>query len=318
MVIAVRKYTVGLLALLMCVLAIVVFFMGRQSADVTSLVQEKLQKDNSQDLILNKTQPLVTKSSRVVSMPPPYTPLKDMLPALKIAADKGDADAACRIGIELARCRLTQGAAKRFNAKLSEMEKAANKSPEMANHLAELQLKYLRYENEVCAGIEPKELSLANHYLHQAAVAGNTDAGIAYADGQAFGSDESLTFLQDTGLGQWQQDAQRIAENSVIAGTPEAVFLLQDAYTNDTSFFSALIVNDPSKALIYDYLLSMLSGRTITANPDFSSQVNSDAMQQAREAHKKYFNEKTFSYPELIRRTKLLSIESDTDKPVCQ
>lgn len=252
------------------------------------------------------------------ALPPPYTPLKDLIHTLGDDAARGDARAACRLGVELARCRLSKGAAAKFNDPLREMEIKAGKNSQMANHLAEMQMKYLRYENEVCAGVEQKQIDRSTEFLRQAALAGNLDAKIAYIDGLAFGSDQSLVFLHDPGLGQWLRDAQRMAEESVRSGTPDAVYLLLDGYTQDDSFFSAVVVNEPLSGLTYEFLLARLTGQAVSTNADFPPSVNVQAMQRATEMHNQYFAGKTYALNDLTRRTRILSVTSEADNPVCE
>jgi hypothetical protein len=313
-----QRKTILLSSFLIFTLIGVAFFVSRQSGSISAETDQPsvpVLPDNSE-------KSADTALSNEISLPGSDIPLRDAFPALKAAADGGHVKASCRIGIELARCKSLKANAKQTSNKMHEIEmqieKESDKGFEAANNFAEAEIARLGHENEMCSGFDANELAMASKYLRQAALAGDPDAAIAYINGQAYGSDQQLSLLQDKGFRDWQNDAQRIAENSVVAGVPEAVILLHKAYSRDDTSFSALVVNDPEKALMYEFLVSELIGRPAKEKTGYSLKVNSEAMQQARAMHTKHFKNRIFSYRELTRRVQLPSFGGDSGKTFCE
>ena len=115
--------------------------------------------------------------------PPPDTPLRDVLALLRDAADRGDPHAACRVGIEMARCLdLIQLAkrnatyddvAVRFGADSLQALQARASDEAAADDLARGRAR--------CQGVPETELANAWRYLWEAAAAGNIAAASRFA-----------------------------------------------------------------------------------------------------------------------------------------
>jgi len=138
-------------------------------------------------------------------LPPANTPIAEIFDLLKQRADTGDGKAACRLSIELMRCRHAKNMSKYilentddsylYDEKDSEKQKLL-----IQNGQDEKRLELLE-KNKICNSILNVQYKMIFKYLRQAANAGESDAFSPYIDGAGFGSD--LSFVRSRDFDVW-------------------------------------------------------------------------------------------------------------------
>jgi hypothetical protein len=205
-------------------------------------------------------------------LPPADAPVAQIFGGLKQRADAGDAHAACRLAVELIRCRdlpMMEAVAgvPSTNGDDNEAAFARKGNLAAANFFAQGKLDVIEARRR-CKNISTKQTALAAPYLRQAARAGIGDAIVRYVDGQAFDPRAMFGVLQDPSFDAWRREAPALAMRALHQGNPAAVFQLYSAYVGDSSLFAGLVRDDPVQARAYRVLMERLRNRT--ARPDTS------------------------------------------------
>jgi hypothetical protein len=195
-------------------------------------------------------------------LPPPDAPLASILDALVARADAGDGKAACRLALELMRCRemawmetMTSGAD--YTADLEFEEKG---DLDTADRIATANIQNLEWLQQ-CRAVPDALLARAGDYLVQAARAGVPEAMIRYADGSRWHSDGRGLF-SDPGFDAWRQEAPAMMERAFHAGVPEAPFYLMLGHQSNFGLLAALIPDDPIRAEAMHMLMVRMHGWT--------------------------------------------------------
>lgn len=172
-------------------------------------------------------------------VPAPRQPLPPV-PELVARADAGDARAACQLAAELYLCR--------------EQALLASGQPPKA-----------RRPGDAAAG--RCDLLFAGHagrhfgWLRQAAFAGEPEAMLRYAVGEAFGvPGDSYAFLRAADFDTWRREAPALLQTLFEAGYPEVLVYLM--LTSDPMFggqLANLLPPDPARERAYLELLSMMA-----------------------------------------------------------
>ena len=201
------------------------------------------------------------------ALPPVDAPLATILEPLATRADAGDAKAACRLAMELIRCRNVHElpATLAVDAARIEAEFEAKGEMDKADLLAQSQLAQLRLAQQ-CAAVPVPLRDRGPRYLAQAARAGEPEAMVRYADVQSWPLD-GRGIYSDPEFDLWRRDAPAMLERAFAAGFPEAPLLLMNAYENDTSHLAGLIPNDLIKAEALRMLMVRLHGWSERPNP---------------------------------------------------
>lgn len=227
-------------------------------------------------------------------------PVAAMFGELKQRADGGNALAACRLAVELIQCgQVTQSAGTEAmqNAATAERDLAKAGMATAANRVAAMQLRQLESEKR-CAGISESQSKLAGTYLAQAARAGIDEAMIRYADGQGFGTENSMFgMLRDPGLDQWRRDAPRFLRKALENGEPSAAVILMSAYSDDNSLIGGLIADDPVQFYSYRALIDLLRGKPPSPRTDLTPAQTAEALARSARMHADYFNNAILSEP---------------------
>jgi hypothetical protein len=226
-------------------------------------------------------------------MPPWGEPLGANFDALRRRADAGDARAACRIGVELSLCEVSRrGSTRTGDAAAAAPQNAAARHASIAG-VPQQGLRQGQNLADYCEGVDPAQQGLAASYLRKAALAGNRDAMLRYAQGAFFdGSREALDhnrYLQDPGFVDWYRDAVPTLQRALRASDPMAAQLLADAYADDHGLLDALIPDDPTQAFSYRLLLSYLRGGTAPAADALDPRQRADAEHQAQRIYRESF-----------------------------
>lgn len=108
--------------------------------------------------------------SAAVALPPLDTPIDAIFDDLAERARRGDARAACRLAVELQRCRMAgfMGRGSRRLEGMATREDDSERRESMINELARIEAERERSET-VCSGLEAEQLDQAFAYQHQAA-----------------------------------------------------------------------------------------------------------------------------------------------------
>lgn len=195
-------------------------------------------------------------------LPPRDARLPDIATNLQSRADAGDRKAACRLGIELLRCdRLLKVQADKSvdGIVVAELALEAQGKLDQANEYASVNLRYYELA-EACSALPGDLLAQGPRYLRQAALAGEPEAMLRYADGQSLDWGNGYRYLRTPEFDLWRTEAPAILQRALSAGRPEAVHLLHQAYSNDQGTLQSLFAQDPMRAHAYFMLQRRLFG----------------------------------------------------------
>ncbi|AVP96284.1 hypothetical protein C7S18_03360 [Ahniella affigens] len=160
-------------------------------------------------------------------LPPNDMPLRASFAILKARADQGDASAACRLSVNLGKCR-----------DILEAEVAVTRIKFAHEHLL-----------PSCAGMTQAELRLEHRYLRQAALAGNLAAIESYVRGRLLKVDP-YSHLDD--LEAYRAEVRPLLETAAQHGSALAVMYLQSGfagiYSNDLAFKALNLPFDDDRA----------------------------------------------------------------------
>lgn len=243
-------------------------------------------------------------------LPPPDAPLAQVVPDLQARADAGDHRAACRLGMELLRCQhlpTWDALVSSSDPSDSEVEFEAEGNLAAANSVAEERL-WLIERLQQCRGVPSALQSQGARYLRQAALAGDSSAMLAYADGNHWRPDGRGTAL-DSDFDQWRREAPGMVHAALRAGNPTAANMLQMSYSDDFGFLSAMIPDDTYRSYVYHLLTVRLFGHR--ERPALARELDAAAMERARleagQLHERYFGGRRFNpalavrYPPYVR-----------------
>lgn len=231
--------------------------------------------------------------SAAAALPPAGTPVLDFFDGLKKRADAGDARAACRLAVELIRCRTSAETTSRGGLdQMRELEEGFAKDEKLvaADWLAARQLRHIE-ATQRCSGVTETQHRLAGHYLQQAARSGINEALVRFADGQGFHSTQSMYgVLQEPQFEQWRRDAPGFVQQALAQGEPAATQLLIMAYSDDNSLFAGLVRDDPVAFRAQRLLQARLRGSPVTVATNLDPQQEGQAQAQAARMHRAYFD----------------------------
>ncbi len=247
--------------------------------------------------------PVVIES--IVERPPFATPLPERdAPLGKVfddllrRADQGDRKAACRVGLELLRCRRWSARQQQFPESFSEqgdsrrtriadiasdrldIDKLATtinavlgQFPDYARplvqSLVEAELSNQTFSplsadgSRQCEQIPAATQERAVHYLRQAAMTGSVDAMIHYASGRFWleGGGKligSYDFIRDPAFDQWRREAPMLLQGALQRGAPEAVMLMVDSAGLGSHMLSGLTSPNGFDEAVAQQLLARL------------------------------------------------------------
>lgn len=234
------------------------------------------------------------ESPDIAILPPEDAPLAGIIHSLAERADAGDRKAACRLGMELLRCEHLQENAPRAPTDDGDA-RTAKRSSASVDYL----MREPAWIVERLAQCEAVPAALAGEgarYLEQAALAGEPEAMVRYAEGQHW-PPSGRGAMAGPSFDRWRRNAPGMMRRALEAGYPDAVFALMIAYQDDATHHAALIPNDPEQAAVIGLLYARLFGRQgmerRLRGMDAASQAN--AIRQAEAMHREYFQGRRFS-----------------------
>jgi hypothetical protein len=236
-------------------------------------------------------EPVRPRTETKEPLPPPGTPIAQIVGPLKARADAGDSRAACRLAIELLRCQhLEQAKAIQTADGLPlDVSMARRGQLDFADRLAEMDIRKIELGQQ-CQAVEPVLIAKAAHYLASAARAGEPEAMLRYATGEHHGVLGEMGFIRDPDFERWRRDAPGMLLRAAQAGRVDAAHALGTAYRTDMSPYSGLIPDDPLQGHAWRLLESRLLGssRPAVDSSDANLQVQATAL--AEQWHQRYFN----------------------------
>lgn len=222
------------------------------------------------------------------------TALADIAPGLQARADAGDAQAACRLGVDMLRCQFLSLLDDAQIERLADQERShAEKGKlDQANAAAMALLRHVELQR-TCAGIDPDLIARGAHYLRQAALAGEPDAVVRYATGGTFRITGSNAYITTPEFDQWRREAPAMIRRALEAGQPGAVLLMLESHS--TRYFLPWVTpHDPDGAEASLALARRLFGEDFDASR-FDIEVRDDprlraeAERRAAEMHARHF-----------------------------
>ncbi|MGO4262591.1 hypothetical protein [Lysobacter sp. TAB13] len=178
------------------------------------------------------------------------------LAEIKNRADAGDSRASCQLGMELLRCTDTSAAEQMLAA--AEENARPDLPPDQRGYMTKLENRARRILAE-CRNAPADSWKQGNHYLRQAALAGEPEAMYRYARGDSVLIDYS--HMSTPEFDRWRAEAGNMMQLSFEAGYLPSVFDLMVAYSDDSSPLTGMIANDPTKARAMRLLISRLAGK---------------------------------------------------------
>jgi hypothetical protein len=274
------------------------YFLGKHETTSSTILQNQehpLFKTSVSDVaeIAAADEKPVTKNN--LPLPPANSPLNEIYNGLQQRADAGDAKAACRLAIELVRCQQALNMNKFMSVDPDSVVEEADQSLKpvdklkMANSIDEHRLTIMEKANS-CNKISVSQLKQTFRYLKQAANASQPDAMVAYIDGRGLEGEGGFALVRSTDFDAWRRDALPIAERALQQGVPEAIFLFDNAYSNDHSLFSGLIVDDTLNAETMRLLRLRVEGKSPTVSTTLIASDYQRALLKSDDMFRNYFH----------------------------
>lgn len=238
-------------------------------------------------------------AARLPPLPPTGMPIDQAVPILAVHAQSGHAGAACRLALELLRCRFSQSADSLRDLNAASAESLATQGDlEGAIRIDEHAL--INAERaSACRRIEPRLHEQAVSHLAHAAHSGVPYAMYLYATGEHFRFREP-GFAATREFDDWRRLAPGMMIAARDAGIPEAAAFLARAYGEDLSLAHSLFADNPVQANAHWQLQSLLgSGTTTVTFPFMFEQLDSaqeqESLEIARRLHEDVFDGAIFS-----------------------
>jgi hypothetical protein len=278
------------------VLALVLFVHGRWSSepaatsgqpDLAPAAAEATPPDDP----ASGREPVRPRTETGKPLPPPGTPIAQIVDSLKTRADAGDSRAACRLAVELLRCQhLEQSKAFETADGLPlDVSMARRGALDAADRMAEMEIRKIQLGQQ-CQAVEPALIAKAAHYLASAARAGEPEAMLRYATGEHHGVLGELGFIRDPDFERWRRDAPGMLLRAAQAGRVDAANALATAYRTDGGPYSGLIPDDPLQGQAWRLLVSRLVGSSLPTLETNDAAIQAQATALAEQWHQRYFN----------------------------
>lgn len=211
-------------------------------------------------------------------LPPVDMPLSAVIDDLKHRADRGEANAACRLAAEWTYCRGLQKQLQGNEFMLRDQENRAVRitsggdlkrmgvsaeSLERGINYAQAQVDRSKSLLVHCAGVQAPRPDEVPRYWRRAALAGHLPSMRNYAVGNAFRREEFLDNLP--ALSVYRQEAVRIAKEAVGRGDVRSAIALAGAYSplnaRGRTYLSQIVEPNAGEALALLYRINGVIGR---------------------------------------------------------
>jgi len=320
-----KKTLVGVALIAMLVAA---YFVGRNGNFAASVSQAGAPEAKLENNPEAPGQPVLkfgvfdSKASAKLGQPLPAAnlPLSEIYSELQQRADDGNGQAACRLAMELVRCRHFNIRAKYLVIDPSDYQHAEQDSLKdrltSENGQDEERLTILE-RNKSCAGISEDQFKQTFKYLRQGAYAGEPDALIPYIAGDGLADDFSRIRSRDFDV--WRSDALPLAQSAMRGGYPATVVMLASAYHGDDDYFSGLVSNDPFQAEVMRQLYSRLFAIPASEGvSQLSAEQNRMASNQAEQLFQQRFQGRILPRGLSLNPTLRLSSSTKDERAPCE
>jgi hypothetical protein len=229
-----------------------------------------------------------------IALPPAGLPANQIVDDLLRRAKAGDTRAACRLGAELIRCSILLGNVRN----LTTTPVGERILEQMDKDEATLEKEHFDFASallanvQTCTGVDAATVAQGPKWLRTAALAGENDALVLYADGMGMqpGAGSPYSFIRDPGFDAWRREAPGMMWQALRQGSPDAVFALNAAYSSDYSAFGALVEDDPARARVLSSLFRAVYGTTRRQGSGVSPSAQADADAQAAVLFAEHFH----------------------------
>lgn len=242
-------------------------------------------------------------------LPPPDAPISEIASDLQRRADAGDRSAACRLGIELMLCEQLE----RFSAPMQqqlehdENEQARAGDLERADKIAEMQLHVLDRKGQ--CNVRPdglKRPGVGWRYLRQAALAGQRDAVLLFAEGPiAYAGDAAIRTPE---FDAWRREMPALLQRELAGGNPEMATALWMRHSSDAGPSNGLVPDDPVLADAYRLLAARLMGRDAGSDRRLDAHQSRRAAELATRWHARHFDNRRFKRDRWIGGTHMIAL----------
>ncbi len=262
-------------------------------------------------------------SENELPLPPANMPLNEIYRLLQRRADAGDGKAACRLAIELIRCRQALHRSKYMSGD-TDIEGSDGGTPlkpsdklRMANSIDEERLTVM--EKVQSCGKVPANLSKQTFkYLRQAANASQPDAMMAYADGQGLDDTGGFAMIRSNDFDVWRRDAIPVAQRALQLGVPEAVFLFSNGYSEDNAFFSSMVVDDAIHAETMKLLRLRIEGKALPVQTTLDASGYQRALSESDAMFRNYFRGQVQPKVSFMKRLRFYTPSKNEELAPCE
>jgi hypothetical protein len=295
----IRRALALLLAIVLCTAAVIAWWPKPETEPAPAIVQ------SAPPAAPAATPVAPEPAANPAATPPPAQPtrrrasesrLADIAPVLQARADAGDAQAACRLGADLLRCRQLANFRHDFAEQWARQEREAEANGKLnyADSIAVMLLRHAELER-TCDGVDPALLARGGHYLRQAALAGEPDAVLRYASGGSFESVHDYRFITTPDFDQWRREAPGLLQEALAAGDPGAALVMLRTHGASAGFLSMLLPADPLEAQTSLALARRVFGDQLRLQglqlvPASDPALAEAAEARAAELHARYFD----------------------------
>lgn len=231
------------------------------------------------------------QSTSSYQLPPIEMPIDETFNQLKLASDKGEVKATCRLALELIRCQFSLSRdEKKLEAALSE-EAPPEASRETQNYRDQAALADYQVF-QACKKITGKKSVDAVALLEKSANQHQLDAMVVWASGlwieARYGY--STAYLQDPAFDRWRASAVPMMNAAMQRGSLDAAAELWLAYKYDSGpLFRGLVRNDAKQAYIHLLLTGLILNKPRTPPPGMTTADILDAQQTAHKMFQEWY-----------------------------
>lgn len=318
-----KKAAVALLLISVAILFFVYIRRGEVAGKYSNVSSEEVAAGmNTASAAAVKNAAVVSKTSSTSAssyqLPSIDKPIDEIFDQLKLASDKGEAKATCRLALELLKCQLS------LKQDEEELEKDVTykyrgKTEDELLDIRKFDLEALDFYRE-CKKISVDKLADTTKLLEQAANQGQLDAMVVWASGEwikgRYGNSDA--FLQDPAFRRWQQNAIPMMNRALQQGSYTAAREWIDALLFDDPLpFYSLIKNDPKKMYAFWTLSELLENDIPTPPRDLSARDARAAEAEGRRMFNDYFHGKPIGKDNLNKARVLLEQHGEDRRDLC-
>ena len=256
-----RNGLAGSAVVLLAVVLAVFWFHGPVRTGASATFSSEPQRVGVQAMRLPSPAGVPMQKMAPAPLPAPGTRLDLILDDLVARADAGDPGAACRLSLELLRCRrlLRVPTAVPIGLLTQAQQAEARGDERMAEyHLVESDR--LGAVEATCATIDPALIDRAPQWLRAAALAGDREARLQYIDGRNLFPFNDYGYLKTPYFDTWRREAPRMLLAALAEGEPQAAIWFAEGRAHGNGAIQGLLRDDPERAQLWRVVVGRLFG----------------------------------------------------------